>query len=161
MCAALCTNQSNSRVAIAPRCTPVVHPQRLNTGHTVVNLVIHTPARALAAARPGCPQNPHPLILLLSYLCYFFFEVQRWGGFVTLGSRGSRDRACRALRLAFKMASEDLRLFFDCRCGRRGALRATGVRGGRPQGARAASHWISVGEGTLWTRRRQKLASPI
>jgi hypothetical protein len=31
------------------------------------------------------------------------------------------DRACLPLRLAFKMAPEDLRLFFDSRCGRRGA----------------------------------------
>ena len=27
------------------------------------------------------------------------------------------DAVCRPRRLAFKMAAEDLRLFFDCRCG--------------------------------------------
>ena len=34
------------------------------------------------------------------------------------GRRAARvSPACRPLRVAFKMAAEDLRLFFDCRCG--------------------------------------------
>jgi hypothetical protein len=60
------------------------------------------------------------------------------------------DQACRPLRLALKMAAEDLRLFFDSRCG------------GTPhwRGRLAIGFDLLLGEGTLWTRRRQELASP-
>lgn len=33
--------------------------------------------------------------------------------------RSAGNPGCQASRLAFKLASDDLRLFFDCRCDRR------------------------------------------
>ena len=74
---------------------------------------MHTFIGALAAQKPSCPQNAQPLILLLRYHPHFFFEERCWGRLVTRGSQGCHDPACRAWRLAFKMAREDLRLFFD------------------------------------------------
>src|ERR1700756_5790105 len=95
-------------------CTSLLHPQRSTKSHTVINRVIHNPIAALAAPRPTCPQNAQPLILLLRSLHWFFFEVRRWGSALR-GHRGHVvDAVCRPSRLAFKMAAEDLRLFFDC-----------------------------------------------
>jgi hypothetical protein len=63
--------------------------------------------------------------------------------------RSPVDLACRPLGLALKMGSEDLRLFFDSR------LRSScpGVLRGL-----AIGFELLLGEGTLWTRRRQVLA---
>jgi hypothetical protein len=161
MCAALYTNQPNSRAPIAPRCTPVVHPQRPNKGRTVVNAVIHTPTTVLAAPRPSCPQNPHPLILLLSHLCCFFFEVQRWGCFVTLGSEASRRPGLSGFAISFQdgLRSSTVVLRLPLRVVVVPYAPPTFV-GGRPQRAGRLATGFSVGEGTLWTRRRQ-LASSI
>jgi hypothetical protein len=62
------------------------------------------------------------------------------------------DRACRPLLLALKMAAKDLRLFFDSRCLMRGTPHW--------RGRLAIGFELLLGEGTLWTRRRQELASP-
>jgi hypothetical protein len=95
-------------------CTPMLDPQRPNIGHTLVNRVIHSPDTPLAAVRPGCPQTAQPLILVLKSLRRFFFEVQGWGRPLLRCRRRVVIAACRPARLAFKMAAEDLRLWFDC-----------------------------------------------
>jgi hypothetical protein len=95
-------------------CTPTPDPQRPNIGHTLVNRVIHNPSTPLAATKPGCPQNAQPLILVLRSLRRFFFEVQGWVRPLRRSRGGVVVAACRPGRLAFKMAAEDLRLWFDC-----------------------------------------------
>lgn len=54
---------------------------------------------------------------------------------------------CRALRLAFKMASEDLRLFFDCRYGRRWRIGVSSayVTEPRASGGRLANGYKTLG----------------
>jgi hypothetical protein len=163
MCAAVCTNRPNTGEAIRLQCTPVLHPQRPNTEHTVINGVIHKPIPGLAAPSPNCPQNAQPLLLLLRSLRCFFFEVHRWGRLVAERSRNRHLRACRHVRVAFKLASDDLRLFFDSRCGRRRITRQRrSFRGPHASGGSrlATGFEVLVGEGTLWTWRRQELASP-
>src|ERR1700753_122259 len=61
MCAALCTNHPNSGVAIAPRCTSVVHPQQLNAGHTVVNVLIHNPGSCASSTKTRLSPESTPL----------------------------------------------------------------------------------------------------
>ena len=113
LCVPLCRNRPNTGAAMWFPCTSVFHPQRPDGSPNIVNRVIHSPTTPLAATRPSYPQNAQPLILLLRSIPSFFFEVQAWGR----SSRGPHgvvaDPFCRPLRLPFKMAAEDLRLFIE------------------------------------------------
>ena len=111
--AVLCKIDSNIAAGFGFSCTSVLNPQGSNTVRKVIHRVIHNPSPSLAALRRGCPQDAHPLILLLRYLRYFFFENRRWGHQSDSPHKPLVDRPCRPLRLAFKMALNDLRLFFD------------------------------------------------
>lgn len=151
--AALCTIDSNIAAGFGFSCTSVLNPQESNADRKVIHRVIHNPSPFLAGPRRGCPQDAHPLILLLRSLRHFFIENHPWGNRSHSPHKPLVDRLCRALGLAFKMALNDLRLFFDA---------PPFLAGGKPAVSQGwpATGFRQLGEGKPWTWRRQELASP-
>jgi hypothetical protein len=145
-------------------CTTNCDPQSLHTNHTGVPTSSTTHIAPPTGLTPHCPQHAQALILLLRSLRSFFFEKTSGDGRVpnpctaTSMTRESLDR------LAFKMASEALRLWFDFRFGCRDGLRGQAFVTGEypiPRGMvqRMDLAWLVRSyEGTLWTWRRPKSA---
>jgi hypothetical protein len=150
LCAPLCTSSRNTRALTGRTCTPVFPPQHTHTTHTARRPPIHKPIAPLAALRQGYPQNAHPLILLLRYLLRFFFEHQPWGSSIAQGLRVSSPPGLSASRISFEDGPRGftvvLRLPFAVVVSQR-LLRGLAI-----------GFELLLGEGTLWTRRRQVLA---
>jgi hypothetical protein len=102
MWAVLCTDGENSGAAMCFPYTAARHPQRPNKANTVINAVIHNPHTALAAPSPAHPQYAQHLILLLRYLRWFFFEVQRWGRGLRRHRGTRRRRGLSAVTISFQ-----------------------------------------------------------
>jgi hypothetical protein len=163
MCAAVCTNRPNTGEAIQLQCTPVLHPQRPNTEHTVINGVIHKPIPGLAAPSPNYPQNAQPLLLLLRSLRCFFFEVHRWGHLVAERSRNRHLRGLSAPASSFQVGLRRSTVVLRLPLRSSSHYPPAAFVPGAPAsgGLRLATGFeVLVGEGTLWTWRRQELASP-
>jgi hypothetical protein len=163
MCAPLCTSWQNTRALPELTCTPVFPPQRTHTAHTADGDPIHNTIAPLAASRYGYPQNAHPLILLLRYLLRFFFEEQPWGSSFAQGLRVSRRPGLSASAISFEDGLRGftvvLRLPFAVVVVAQDA--APAFVAGEPHtggGRLAIGFELLLGEGTLWTRRRQELA---
>lgn len=110
-----------SRITVS--CTTTGDPQLVHTNHTTTPSSSTTRPAFRAGPTSGCPQHAQDLILLLISLRSFFFEKTSGDsplphpGAATLKTRESLDR------LAFKMAPDALRLWFDSRFGCRDGFR--------------------------------------
>lgn len=163
MLAALCTNVPNTSAAIALEVHTTPPSPAPNIGCTVTNPVIHKPIAALAARRRTCPQTAQALILVLRSLHRFFFEEQPWGRRVSQHPQSAHPLGLSAFAISFQDGRRSstvvirLPLWTSWRmtCPRR-LLRGPASGDGRL----AAGFEFLVGEGTLWTWRRQVLASP-
>jgi hypothetical protein len=112
------------------RCTRTTQPRPVSCT---------TPSAPPAALTSCCPQLAQALILLLKYLrvCSLENGAGDKPFHTPVPSRESAE--CRCFRLAFKMASDALRLWFDCRFGRRNGLPARASVGGQYRASRGVA----------------------
>ncbi|MDT5411230.1 MAG: hypothetical protein QOG14_3450, partial [Mycobacterium sp.] len=144
-------------------CTTATSPQPLHTNHTTQPRVMHNAVGSPAAQTSCCPQLAQALLLLLKYLQVSSLENGTGDRpfHTPVSTRESAE--CRRFRLAFKMGSDALRLWFDCRFGRRNGLPARASVGGEYRASRGGGA-ADVGlaargdEGTQWTWRRPQSA---
>jgi hypothetical protein len=163
MLAALCTNVPNNSAAIALEVHTTPPSPAANIGCTVTSPVIHKPIAALAAPGRSCPQIAQALILVLRSLHRFFFEEQPWGRRVSQHPRSARPLGLSAFAISFQdgLRSSTVVIRLPLWTSWRVTCHRRSWRGpASGDGRLAAGFEFLVGEGTLWTRRRQVLASP-
>ena len=163
MWAGVCTTPLNTGVVPRLGAQPSFVPHSPNTSPTGIHCDDAQPDLALAAPRRCCPQNAQALILVLRYLHRFFFEIQAWGRAVHLRRLGLRQLGLSGFAISFQDGVEGSTVVLRLPLRSSLANHTPSAFVVEPVLAGAASQWIRerwVGEGTLWTWRRQRLASP-
>jgi hypothetical protein len=120
--------------------------------------LIHNPRGAHAGATPLHPQHAQALILLLIYLLGFLFEEGGWGNSERSGFATGQRPSMSPRSISFQVEPESSTVIQ--RQPLRSSQRIVETRSEIP-GNRWLALLCGMIEGTLWTWRRQLLASPI